>query len=225
MAAIPCRDYITDPVPLAPRRINCTYRTCLENRFVAFCFSMDLSPFQRDDIGEGVGAWSVLDIPASHAAQIDDDRGEDLICVSIRDRVYWLDHDRYIDEWDWNAFAPIYKRVRIGPLPSNQEATKTGGFDMTTVKRFRAFEWSLSDGATGAPGAFWDVSVADWNRDTETERTARRRTTHRMRTQLAVKGRAFMVTLEHSANERIHITDWSAAWDVVGQRVRESGKA
>lgn len=223
MAQIPCGDYVTPPVAVVPKRIVCTTRTCVQNRFVAFVASLDLAPQQSDELG-GTVAWSLWDIPASHAAQIDDDRGEDLIVVSIADKVYWLDDSRYRDEWGWNSFAPIYRMVRFGPIPSNITTTQTKGYDLDKVKRFREFQWTLADGATGAPEPYWTVSVGDIHRESKTTRSTQRRTTSRMRAQVAVKGRAFMVTLEHSANEPVNITNWLAKWDVLGTRVKESGQ-
>lgn len=223
MAAIPCADYVTDGPDVVPARLTCTRRTCLANRFVNFCFSTDLVYSQKDEVGAGTGAWSLWDLPASHSAQIDDDRGEDLICVSIQDKVYWLDYDRYIDEWGWNSFAPINQMVKFGPIPYNEEATQRGGYDLDAVKRFREFQWSLADGSTGAAAATWDVTVSEHQNEAVTRRTATRRTTARMRAQVAVKGRAFMVQLEHSANEPVNITSFTAVWDTLGKRIRESG--
>jgi len=223
MAAIPCEDYVTDDVPVVPKRIRRTNPDALANRWANFVFSMDLSPEQRDPTGAGFGAWSLWDIPASHATKIDDDRGEDMIVVSVLDRVYWLDWRRYIDEWFWNAYAPIRRMVRIGPIPSNPTSTlPTGGYDVSMLKRFREFEFSLKDGPTGAAGAIWRVTVAEWDRENETARTAQRATASRMRTRITTKGRTFIVTLEHSANEPVHIEHWRAAWDIVGHRLREA---
>lgn len=225
MAQIPCTDYITDPVPIKPETITCTERTCLKNRFAAFCMSMDLSPEQKDAVGAGVVAWTLWDLPALHAAQIDDDRGEDLITIAIQDRIYYLDYERNKDEWNWNAYAPIPRLVRFGPIPANQEVTSQEGYDLSMIKRFREFFFSLDDGATGAGGAFWEISVGEWNREQQTTRTTTRRTTHRMRTRLSTKGRAFVVTLRHSADEPVNISDWRAEWDVLGDRARQAGKA
>lgn len=223
MAKIPCPDFVQPPVVLVPTRLVCTSRTCVEDRYVNFVFSTELSPMQNDALGSGVGAWSCWDVPASHCAQIDDDRGEDLIAVSVMDKVYWFDWDRYQDEWDWNSFAPIYRMVRIGPIPYNLSATQQGGYDLDKVKRFREFQWSLEDGPTGAPQADWTITVTEFQREAETLRSTTRRTAARMRAQIAVKGKAFVVMLEHKANEPINITDWNAAWDVIGKRIREGG--
>lgn len=226
MAAIPCADFVTESVPIVPKRIDRTNPDALANRWANFIFSMDLSAEQSDAIGAGVGAWSLWDIPASHVAQIDDDRGEDLIAVAVMDRVYWLDWRRYQDEWFWNAYAPIDQLMRIGPIPSNENATiPTGGYDVSKLKRFREFEFSLKDGPLGQPRAVWTVTVAEWDREERTARSGQRKTATRMRTRISTKGRSFIVTLEHSANEPVHIEHWRAAWDVVGHRLREAGIA
>lgn len=223
MAAIPCQDYVTDPPGTVPKRIERTNPDALANRYVNFMLSLDLSPEQKEAIGEGVGAWSLWDIPATHASQIDDDRGEDLITLSVMDRIYWLDWNRNIDEWDWNSYAPIHRLVRIGPLPSNEtESQPQGGFDLMALKRLVEFSFTLKDGPIGAAGAIWTVTVGEWDREERTQRTGQRATAERMRTQISVKGRAFVITLEHSANEPIHIDHWSAAWDIVGRRIKES---
>lgn len=227
MAAIPCIDFVTDPVEPVPARITCTERTCLQNRFALFVASMDLSPeLHEKSLGAGVLAWSLWDIPGLHASQIDDDAGEDLICISVEDRVYWLDYTRHKDEWNWNAFAPIRRMVRFGPIPSNAEACTRGGYDLEKVKRFREFLFNLKDGATGAPGAFWEISVGEWTREQNTTRTTTRRTTNRMRTRISTKGsQGFVVTVRHSADEPVEINNWSAEWDVLGKRIRQAGRA
>jgi len=229
MAAIVCADFVTDPAPPIPKRVTCTHRTCLANRWANFVFSMDLSPDQKDEAGAGVGAWSLWDIPCSNACQIDDDRGEDLICLAVLNRVYWLDWDRYRDEFAWNAFTPINRRIRLGPIPSTQQAvdgqyrSTLKGYDLSKLKRFREFQWSLEDGSTRAPGAFWTVTVGEWNNEDNTSRSTVRRTDGRMRAKVVTKGRTFVVTLEHSANEPVRIEHWEAMWDVLGPRIRESG--
>lgn len=224
MAEILCQDFVTDDVPVVPKRIKRTNPDALANRWGNFIFCMDLSPEQRDELGVGVGAWFLWDIPASHVAQIDDDRGEDLIAVAIMDRVYWLDWRRYQDEWFWNAFAPINRLLRVGPIPSNQNATiPTGGYDLAALKRFCEFSFSLKDGPTGAAGAVWTVTVAEWDREERTQRAGLRQTATRMRTRIFTKGRSFIITLEHSANEPVRIEHWLSAWDIVGHRLRESG--
>lgn len=225
MAAIPCVDYIIDGSPLVPLRPKRANPDAIRNRWVNFVASMDLSPEQDDDVGEGVLAWSIWDIPASHCAQIDDDRGEDLICVAIRDNVYWLDWRRYKDEWDWGSYAAIEQLVRFGPIPSSEEAVEGGraGYDVGSVKRLHSFEFNLADGSVEAAGAKWWVTAAEWENEPYTQRTAIRHTTARMKTKIAVKGRAFIITLEHTAEEPINITYWKAVWDAFGGRIRQSG--
>lgn len=224
MAAIPCEDFIEEDVPAVPKRIDRTNPDALANRWANFIFSMDLSAEQNDQLGAGVGAWSLWDVPTSHVSQIDDERGEDLITCAVLDRIYWFDWHRDQDEWFHNAFAPIHRLLRIGPIPSNDQVTfPAGGYDLSKLKRFREFEFSLKDGPIGAAGAVWRVTVAEWDRESQTARSGSRRTASRMRTRISTKGRSFIVTLEHSANEPVHIEHWRAAWDVVGHRLREAG--
>lgn len=230
MAAIPCIDFVTDAPPPWPARPERANPDSIANRYANFVFSMDLSPEQKDDVGAGVGAWSLWDIPASHASQIDDDRGEDLITVSVLDRIYWLDWRRYQDELDWNAFTPIHRLIRLGPVPANDKsATPEGrstpemGYDLSMVKRFREVSWELRNVPSGAPEAQWTVSVAEWGREARTTVTGTRTTAPRMRARIATKGSAgFVITLEHSANEPVKMESWRAVWDVIGQRIRES---
>lgn len=223
MAIIPCTDFVRDPSPIIPTRPKRTNPNAIYNRWANFVASLDLSPTQSDDVGAGVLAWTLWDIPTSHCSQIDDDTGEDLITLSVQDNIFWLDWRRYQDEWDWNAFAPINHFIRFAPIPANVEATERGGYDLTDVKRFREFSWSLRDGATGAPAAYWWVTVGERDNEEQTSRTAVRRTFKRMRAKVAVTGQAFVVTLEHSANEPVNIESYTAEWDTIGRRVRQSG--
>lgn len=224
MAQIPCVDYIIDGPPIVPSRPKRANPDAIRNRWVNFVASMDLSPEQDNDVGAGILAWSIWDIPASHAAQIDDDNGEDLICVAVQDNVYWLDWRRYKDEWDWGAFGAIEQLVRFGPIPSNADVVDGGrdGFDVTAVKRLGMFEFNLADGALDVQGAKWWVTAGEWENEAATSRTAIRRTTGRMLTKIATKGVGFVVTLEHTAEEPINISHWKASWDSFGGRVRRA---
>lgn len=222
MDPIPCQDFVTDPPPIIPKRPTCTERTCIFNRHVMFVASMDLSTDNVAEVGESILAWTLWDIPATTASQIDDDRGEDLICLAVGNRIYWLDYQRYKDEWDWNAYSPIHQLIQIGPIPSNVEETAPYGYDLNKVKRFREFRFSLADGDVGAPAPYWDISVAEFNREAQTTRSTRKLTTQRMRARISTKGsEGFVVTLQHSAAEPVSINNWSAEWDVLGKRIRQ----
>lgn len=223
MAAIPCSDYVRDDSPVIPERPRRTNPDAIFNRWANFVASLDLTPAQVEEVGAGFLAWTLWDIPTSHCAQIDDDRGEDLICVAVENNVYWLDWRRYQDEWQFNAFAPINHFVRFSPIPATLEATESGGYDLTSIKRFREFTFTLRDGAVGAAAAKWWITVGERDNEERTSRTAIRRTTNRMRTHIAVKGRSFVVTLEHRANEPINIESYTAEWDTIGKRIRQAG--
>jgi hypothetical protein len=220
---IPCGDYVFDGVGQLPKRPERANPDSLKNRWGNFVFSMDLSPEQKDELGAGIGAWSMWDIPSSNAAQIDDENGDDLITLSVQDNVYWLDWGRNQDEWGFNEFAPIHRLIRFGPLPSNEAATiPAGGYDPSKNKRLQEFQFSLRDAPIGAPGAKFTITVAEWNREDRTARTGQRKTAQRMRFQTAVKGVSFIVTVEHSSNEAMRIENWRAMWDTLGHRIREA---
>lgn len=220
MAAIPCSDFITDSPVLWPARPERANPDSIANRYANFVMSLSLSPEQTDD--KAVYGWNLWDIPSSHASQIDDDRGNDLVTLAVQNNIVFLDWDRTADEIDWNTFAPIHRLVRFGPLPSNARATDPeGGYDLAKMKRFREFEFNLRDEPTGSAGT-WRVTVGEWEREGQTERTTTRLTSPRMRTRIAVRGRSFVVTLEHTSDEAVTIEHWRAAWDVVGRRIRQA---
>src|SRR5947209_811520 len=140
MSGHPCEDFVSDSTPQIPARPIRVNPDSIQGRHVNFVFAMDLTPEQKDEAGAGIGAWTCWDIPAEHAAQIDDDRGEDLIVLTIGNRAYWLDWQRFQDEFNWNAYAPIHRMVRYGPLPSNESVAKGGGqgeeaYDLNMVNR------------------------------------------------------------------------------------------
>lgn len=222
MAAIPCEDFysgVPDTVPGRPKRTN---PDAIKDRWTPLVYSMDLSPEQGDeDIGNQYGGWSMWDLPVSHCAQIDDDNGDDLIVVAIVDRLYKLDWTKHRDEWAPNTYAPIYRMVRIGPLPSSPEDAPKGSFTLDTVKRFREFEWNNPFPASAQAQSKWRVSVAEWEREFNQKVTIRAGG-ERMRVPCALRGTSFVVTLEHAANEPFAITGWKASWDETGRPWRES---
>src|SRR6266404_2400851 len=123
MATIPCSEFFNDDIGVIPVRLTRANPDALENRLGNFVAQQSLMPDGSDSATSNTNvAWSLWDIPTSHCAQIDDDNGDDLIVVSIRDRVYILDYTRFQDEWDYNQVAPINRMLRIGPLPSSQPA-------------------------------------------------------------------------------------------------------
>lgn len=214
MAAIPCEDFYVTVPRTVPGRVKRTNPDAIADRWTPFIYSMDLSPEAGDeDIGNQYGAWSLWDLPVSHCAQIDDDNGNDLIVVAIIDRLYVLDWTRHRDEWAPNSFAPIYRMLRIGPIPSSPDDVQArGGFAIDSVKRFREFEWTVPYAPEAQGQSKWRVSVAEWEREPQ-QRITIRQARQRMRVRCALRGTAFVVTLEHAANEPFTITSWKAKWD------------
>jgi hypothetical protein len=228
MTAIACNDYIADDYfPIIPTRIDRTNPDAIRNRWANFIYSMDLSPQPGDEeIGNVHGAWSLGDLPVTHATQIDDDRGDDTIVVAIVDRVYFLDWTRFEDEWAWNSFKPIKRLLRIGPLPSNAAAaeavtktvTGTDVYALDHLKRFREVQFhNHQPPGVGVQGK-WKVQVAEWGNEPRTSRSATYDAGQRMRAKIATKGSSFIVTLKHSANEPIELEHWQVFWDVLGRR-------
>ena len=232
MAAIVCGDYFEGIPGLIPSRPKRTNPDAIENRWANFVYSMDLSPTPEDDeLGNAYGAWSLWDLPVSHAAQIDDDRGDDLITVAILNRVYVLDWTRFRDEWGWNAYKPIYRMMRLGPIPASKDDTEGGdAYRLDHVKRFRELLFNVKDGATALMPATdissskWRITVAEWDNEDATFRRGMREGARRVRFQTAVRGQSFVVTLEHAANEQTRIDYWQAQWDILGPRIRTNRK-
>lgn len=220
MAAIPCTDYYTEDIGVVPVRIKRTNPDSLLDRWTPLVYSMDLSPLPDDDeLGNQLGAWSMWDLPASHSAQYIDERGNDLVCIAIIDRVYWLDWNRYRDEWAPNTFAPIYRMLRIGPIPATRDDAPKG-YSLDVWKRFREFSFALRDAPESWDDSKWRVSAAEWDRNDW--RMTMRQGRQRMRIPLVTRGRSFVVRLEHAADEPVRIEHWQAKWDMVGKRIPQS---
>lgn len=218
MALIPCTDYFEDQQDFVPARIKRTNPDALRDRWANFAYAMDLSPLQDDDkLGNQYGAWSMWDLPVTHCAQYVDARGNDFIVVAIIDRVYILDWTRYRDEWMHNTFAPIYRMLTIGPIPSSQnDAPK--GYALDAVKRFRELQFSLRDAPETGNESKWRISVGEYDNET-TYKITMRAARKRMRAPISVKGTSFTVRLEHAANEPIRLGHWLAKWDMLGRPV------
>jgi len=223
MAAILCPDFFEEVPGIIPGRIKRTNPESIEDRFANLTYSMDLSPLPGDEeVGNQFGAWSLGDLPVAHAAQIDDDNGDDLICVAVLNRVYRLNRSVYRDEWEWNTFAPIYRQVTIGPIPYAEEDVGKGDFNLAELKRFLEFQFQNKDAPQAGPLSKWRFSVGEWENEDETYVTVARQGGQRMRARIAVKGRSFTVRLEHAANEPIHIEHWEALWQSLGRRLSQS---
>jgi len=230
MAFIDCADYVEDDnVPVIPSRIDRTNPDAIANRWANFTYSMDLSPEAGDEqLGNVQGAWSVSDLPVTHAAQIDDDRGDDLIVVAIVDRLYYLDWKRYEDEWNWNVFRSIRRMVRLGPIPTSKEDTTSMAEDEADVyaparlKRIREVQWQNNQPPNTNVAGKWTVTASEWGNEAATARSKQMKSGQRMRAKIAVKGGSFIVTLEHRANEPIEVEYWQVLWDLLGRRIPQS---
>ena len=221
MALIPCTDFVESVPALVPGRPRRANPDAIKDRWCQFVACFDLSPLQGDESANDYEvAWCVWDLPITHSCQIDDDKGDDLICVSIMDRVYYLDHNAYRDEWNWNEYAPIYKMMRIGPIPSSEDEVPRGAWNPDSLKRFQEFFFPIKHRATQGQLSRWRVSVAEMDREGPTQKITMRQSSQRMKIGIWTAGKKFVVTLEHAANEPIDIDYWRAVWDDIGIRVR-----
>lgn len=229
MDAIPCADFFVETIDVVPVRIKRTDPDAIADRWANFVYNMDLTPPTGDpgqsagEIDTGNGAWSLWDLPVTHAAQIDDENGDDLVCVASGDRVYWLDWNTYRDEWAPNTYAPIYRMLSIGPIPSSEK--DVGDLDLDVVKQFVEFQFSLRDAPTAGDLSRWRISVAEWDHVDSTQRIVERRGAQRMRARVAAQGRSFVVRLEHAANEPVRIEHWTAMWRPLGRRIPEARRS
>lgn len=224
MATIPCVDFFEDIIGTVPVRLKRTNPDSIKDRFFQFVYSMDLSPSPGDEeLGNQYGAWTVWDIPASSVAQIEDDRGNDLITVSVLNRVYVLDWSRYRDEWLPNTYAPIYRMMKFAPIPySKAETEGRNAYNLALLKRFREFQFAIATTPEAGPNSVWRISVGRYGAEGVSYRIGVRQTRELMRALIALKGVAFTVRLENSANEAFTLTYWRAAWEVLSRRIPES---
>jgi hypothetical protein len=228
MATIPCVDFFEDTIGTIPVRIKRTNPDAIKDRFFQVVYNMDLSPLPGDeDLGNQQGAWTVWDLPASSAAQIEDDRGNDFITVSILRRIYVLDWDRYRDEWLPNTYAPIYRMMRFGPIPYNKGDTEgRNAYNLAMLKRFREIQFALKQQTPEAgANSVWRISVGQSDNEGSTFRIGVRQTRQLMRALIALKGMSFTVRLENSSNEPFTLLYWRAAWDVLSRRTPESKRS
>lgn len=204
---------------LLPPRIKRTNPDALSDRWVNYIYSMDLSPEPQDDeFGNALGAWSLWDLPVATTAQIDDDRGDDFITVSIDDRIYVLDWSRYHDEYNWDVQTDIYRLLKIGPLPSSRDDAQEG-YEPFTLKRFREIAFKLRDEPTDIPNSKYRITVEEFNNETKLKQGVRE-TAQRNRGQVALTAPDFCVTIEHVADEQFAPLGWQVMWDDVKRPFR-----
>lgn len=226
MTAIPCPDFFEEAPGIIPPPIRRTNPDSIKDRHANLVYSMDLSPLPGDEqLGNQYGALSLWDLPVSHAAQTDDDNGDDLIVVSILNRVYRLDRRRFRDEWLHNSFASIYRMLTVGPIPTAADSSDKGGYSPDELKRFLEFQFSNRDLPQAGPLSKWRISVGEWENEDATYNVKTREGGQRVRVRATVKGKAFTVRLEHAANEPFHLESWLAVWQGLGRRIPLSKKA
>lgn len=214
--------------PFIPRRIRST--TCQAfsslNRWVNFDYSLNLTPAPNDnEVATGSGAWSLSDLPVTVATQDVDDRGDDLLLVAMGDRVFVLDWTLFHDVFAWDTKTPIYRKLVFGPLPSMPDSSDggAGAYDPFQVKQFRRFTFELED-VPADPGSRYRISVEEDGRPA-TRRQGVRTTQKRSDARIAARGLAFLVTLEHQADEQFAPNWWRAEWDVRGPRIQPNPHA
>lgn len=209
--------------PFIPRRIRSSTCEAFQQleRSVNFILALDPTPSPDDnDPGSGRGAWSTGDLPVQVATQDISDRGDDLLLVGMGNRIYQLDFDQYHDVFGWDTKTPIYRRLVFGPLPSMADSTgdQGAGYDPFQVKIFRRFTFELAD-APADPTSLYRISCAEEGRP-ETTRMGLRTAQKRCDAKIACRGLAFLVTIEHQADENFSPTWWRAEIDVKGPRIQ-----
>lgn len=209
------------PIVIRPRRVRVP--ECSEfaqkNRWVNFVYSLNLTPDPSDnDPASALGAWSMWDLPVTYAMQDVSTRGDDLLFVAVADRVYLLDWTAYRDQWNWEAYGAIYRRLTIGPIPGSRDEQEGGNYNLDGLKRFRTFSYQLAHPPTDDPvQSQYRISVIDDGVSTS-EAAGYRRTVQNGEAKVAFRGYSFLVTLEHDANEDFPLLDWMASWEELGGR-------
>lgn len=210
------------PIVIRPRRIRgaeCSAFTD-QNRWVNFVYSLNLTPDPSDnDPASGLGAWSLWDLPVTFAMQDVSLRGDDLLFVAIADRVYLLDWTAYRDQWNWEAYGLIYRQLTLGPIPgSRDEQEGKPTYNLEGLKRFRTFNYQLAVPPADDPvQSQYKIGVID-DGEAGAASAGYRRTMQNGQAKVAHRGYAFLVTVEHDANEDFPLLDWSAEWEELGER-------
>lgn len=207
---------------MRPRRIRkpeCSAYADQE-RWVNLYYAMNLTPDPDDnDVSAALGAWTLGDLPVSIAFQDVSDRGDDLLFVAIADRVYLLDWTRFQDEWNWEAFQPIYRLLTLGPIPgSRDEQEGQPPYNLQGLKRFRKLNFQLADDPITDPISEYKISVQEDGAAADTAAVGYRQTQRHGSANVAKKGYSFLVTLEHDANENFPLLWWEVQWEELGGR-------
>lgn len=218
-----CGEFYSGNMQLLPPRIKRANPDALEDRWVTYNYSMDLTPEPGDDeFGNAYGAWAIWDLPVATAAQIDDDRGDDFVTVSINDRIYVLDYERFSDEYNWDVRTSIYRLLKLGPIPASSEpGDGAGGYDPFTVKRFRELTFRLTQEPADLDGSRYRISVEEFDNEGKL-RQGVRETAQRNLAKVALMAADFAVTIEHCADEQFSLRSWQAKWDDVKRPFKNS---
>ena len=216
-----CTD-IYRPTIIRPRRVRAAECSQFKgkSRSVNFIYSLNLTPDPSDnDPASGLGAWSIGDMPIRYAMQDVSARGDDLLFASSQNRVYILDWERYRDEWNWEVYGRIYRRLTLGPIPGSRDEQEGGKYNLTGLKRFRRLSYQLAFPPADDPvQSQYKISVAEDGDTAGTPAVGYRRTQRNGEAIVAKKGYSFLVTLEHDANEDFPLIDWTAEWEEMGGR-------
>jgi len=217
-----CTD-VYRPIVIRPRRVRAP--ECVEyaeaNRWVNFVATFNLTPDPADnDPTSGICAWSMWDLPVTFAAQDVSTRGDDLLFVAIADRVYVLDWEAYRDQWNWETYGLIYRQLTIGPIPGSADEQEGGSFDLSSLKRFRRLGFKLAAPPADDPvQSQFKITVEDEGDASQaTPAVGYRRTQQVSEVKAATRAYAFLVTLEHDANEDFPLLEWVAEWEELGNR-------
>jgi hypothetical protein len=211
-----CSDAFRQTV-VAPRRVRaaeCSEFEGLPRWFNLYCaFNLTPDPGDNEPI---YGAWTAGDLPVSIAFQDVDTRGDDLGFVAIGNRVYVLDWETYRDQYNWETYLPIYRRLTLGPIPGNRDAQE-GAYRLAGLKRFRRLTFQLAEAPTDADSQY-RISVQEDGAAADTAATGLRDTQRHGTAQVAKKGYSFLCTLEHQANEDFPLLWWEADLEDLGDR-------
>lgn len=215
-----CTD-IYRPTVIRPRRTRRAECSAFaeQDRWVNFVYSLNLTPDPADnDPASGLGAWSCWDLPVTFAMQDVSPRGDDLLFVAIANRVYLLDWNAYRDQWNWEVYGAIYRRLTLGPIPGSTDEQQGGKYDLAGLKRFRRFSYQLAFAPADDPTqSEYAITVAE-DGSTAAGAMGVRRTQRNGEVKVAQRGYSFLVTLEHDANEDFPLIDYVAEWEELGGR-------
>lgn len=221
-----CGDYFAGNVGLVPKRIRRANPRAIDTRFVIYVLSLDLTPEPDDDERKELGAWSVWDLCFTVMAQIPDDTGDDLILGAANNRIYVLDWTRFRDEWNWEVFGAIYRRITFAPIPSSSsgpDGQDPNAYRKDHLRRFRGITFDVNTIPTDADSKF-RITVNEPNKYARF-RQGVFSTHEKNRAQVALSNAIdFEVTIEHEANEQFDPRFFVMKWDSQHRRIRSNAQ-